>query len=89
MTARINRRTALAITVSLASYRPALAADPFAEAIRWAKAGDDAYRRNTASCFALSICATTINLASGCGQALHESVPKHLSNLVVALVILA
>jgi hypothetical protein len=45
MTARINRRTALAITVSLASSRPVLAADPFAEAIRWAKAGDDAYRR--------------------------------------------
>ena len=45
MSARITRRTALAITVSLASYRPALAADPFAEAIRWAKAGDAAYRR--------------------------------------------
>ena len=31
--------------MSLASYRPALAFDPFAEAIRWAKAGDAAYRR--------------------------------------------
>ncbi|MCJ2021172.1 penicillin-binding protein [Methylobacterium sp. E-065] len=31
--------------MSLASYRPALAFDPFAKAIRWAKAGDAAYRR--------------------------------------------
>lgn len=45
MSARITRRTALAITVSVASYRPVLASDAFAEAIRWAEAGDAAYRR--------------------------------------------
>ena len=45
MNAPVTRRTALAVAVSIASYRPALASDPFAEAIRWAKAGDAAYRR--------------------------------------------